>query len=765
MNKKTPIYIFYGFLFAGVFFVLQSAGVAEIIYPFGIAFMFALLALKINPLFYCPLFFLSSIAISFSLSTILSSLALISIVVLGYIISKLSNKKIPVYLVIIYLCIGYACKFYYAIINNFIIQTLLEMLVASMFTYIYFVVISAIKARRLQGRFTIDENVCLALCAMSLFLGTAAYNIYSVPLISFLFPFILLLASSLVTREKVLYIACCMGVGVCFYNFSVTILAVVVLEAIVILIADSSSPRLLRCGFLCLTDVVLGTFLNGYAVYSIYNFLAVVIACILFMIIPKKLLDRAQGYIGCGKKNTAIEFAYDIKKNMLRENLDNLANVFFDSSNVYRSLIFEGLNDEEIRKVVKNDVCSKNCKKCINFAKCYRGEDNGIDIALSTLIDNGILKGRVNLIDLPQFIAVNCIQSKSILATLNMLLDKIAGYKKNINTENYSKAVVADQLLCSSNIIRKKKDDFSRDCDKLSDKSKILEEELLYHNVIPREVLVMESCKSGNITSIFLHIRKDDAENEAILLSVKNAFKIPFYVSSSSSLKVSGWKTIELKPLPIYDIAMGEASVRKCESEISGDTFSLTFLPNGKYLIAVCDGMGSGKEAESISNKTIALIESFYRAGFESELIMQSVNRIVSTMSKDSFSATDICLIDLITGELDTIKLGSAISVIKRQDKIEVIESSKLPIGISEEFSVNLDRKILQTGDIVVLVSDGIIDAFSGEEKFIEFVCAENIKNMQLLAESILEEAKELSQNAPNDDMTVVTFRLTQNAC
>ena len=47
-------------------------------------------------------------------------------------------------------------------------------------------------------------------------------------------------------------------------------------------------------------------------------------------------------------------------------------------------------------------------------------------------------------------------------------------------------------------------------------------------------------------------------------------------------------------------------------------------INEGKILVALSDGMGSGISAENTSSAAISLIESFYKAGLKSELILSA---------------------------------------------------------------------------------------------------------------------------------------------
>ena len=60
-----------------------------------------------------------------------------------------------------------------------------------------------------------------------------------------------------------------------------------------------------------------------------------------------------------------------------------------------------------------------------------------------------------------------------------------------------------------------------------------------------------------------------------------------------------------------YDAVYGISHAVKDGSSISGDTHAVSRVEGDRLLIALSDGMGSGKDAENVSSTALSLIESF----------------------------------------------------------------------------------------------------------------------------------------------------------
>ena len=59
-------------------------------------------------------------------------------------------------------------------------------------------------------------------------------------------------------------------------------------------------------------------------------------------------------------------------------------------------------------------------------------------------------------------------------------------------------------------------------------------------------------------------------------------------------------------------MAVGTADCTKNKSEISGDSVLNIRLKDGKYLLAISDGMGSGKNAKESSSNALKMLENLF---------------------------------------------------------------------------------------------------------------------------------------------------------
>ena len=73
--------------------------------------------------------------------------------------------------------------------------------------------------------------------------------------------------------------------------------------------------------------------------------------------------------------------------------------------------------------------------------------------------------------------------------------------------------------------------------------------------------------------------------------------------------------TLHLSETRKYEIITGVARQPRHDSSTCGDSYSFTSVKDGKYMLALSDGMGSGARAAEESSAVISLMENFMEAG------------------------------------------------------------------------------------------------------------------------------------------------------
>ena len=139
------------------------------------------------------------------------------------------------------------------------------------------------------------------------------------------------------------------------------------------------------------------------------------------------------------------------------------------------------------------------------------------------------------------------------------------------------------------------------------------------------------------------------------------------------------------------------------------------------------------------------------------------MNTVLLLVGEEQHPATvDLCCIDLYTGVLEVMKLGAVATYVLDESGVELLAAAVAPAGVLEQVEPVLLSRKLWENSLVVMVSDGVLEALPGEDK--EQVMREYLEdvwggNPQELAEQILEFAMSFSEEN-RDDMTVLTARV-----
>ena len=195
-----------------------------------------------------------------------------------------------------------------------------------------------------------------------------------------------------------------------------------------------------------------------------------------------------------------------------------------------------------------------------------------------------------------------------------------------------------------------------------------------------------------------------------------------------------------------YIIQTGIAKTKKDDSIVSGDNISQIRLGDGKYMLAISDGMGSGADARRNSKIAISMLERLFSTGFDKETSINLINSAIMNANKEDMYATlDIEILDLYAGKMQILKNGACPTYIKKNKNVNIIKSTSLPTGIISDISVDTYDTDLTDGDIVVICSDGIIESnkeYANKELWVKYLLEEiQTDSPERIADIILHEA------------------------
>lgn len=180
--------------------------------------------------------------------------------------------------------------------------------------------------------------------------------------------------------------------------------------------------------------------------------------------------------------------------------------------------------------------------------------------------------------------------------------------------------------------------------------------------------------------------------------------------------------------------------------------------------MVLADGMGSGEVADRDSGNLIEALEYLMEAGFEKKSALRLLNTLfVVNYEGQSFTTLDMAAINLHTGKCEIMKNGAATTFVRRSDRVDMIASSALPMGVDLEAEPDVSVVDLEEGDMIIMVSDGVLDGFyernmtdGKQEDMAALIDNLPCQNPNDMANQILMNALARSTREATDDMSVL---------
>ena len=531
-----------------------------------------------------------------------------------------------------------------------------------------------------------------------------------------------------------------------------------------------------------LGNILLAYVANGYTV-ELIHFKEILIASIGLLFVPKTLQIDIEEFTGKSKLLPSMSDRALNKSKEVAESLNNVSNAINEMATTYRG-------QDDLDAVEKDNISSDENKEIfigelLNNLEPYKDNMLYDDIAKADgEIDNEIFellleKQEISRKDLLQIFA-NC-NSYIVGAEDNKISKQLEGnimqIVRTINVsykvaksnfiwkkkEEQTKKNISNQLKNVSNAIKSMAKDIEKD---IKAEEKYQAERLEIVDLLrQRDIEVQDiMIKKDNrfIVEIYLTRLLENTKLEQIAEILTNILKEPIVLNAEATV---GKKIVYLSD-DKYIMTIGMAQETKNNSKQSGDSILNIRLKDGKYLVAISDGMGSGKEAKNSSNQTLRLLENLLVSGFDKKASLDLINNALMNQNKETFATLDIAIVDLYEGNVEFIKSAACPTYIKKNKRVQMIRANSLPTGILEESKLETFDKDINDGEIVVLCSDGILDSnveYKNKELWIKYLLEDiETTNTQKIANLILEESVDNNYGIAKDDMSVVAFKFRQ---
>ena len=528
----------------------------------------------------------------------------------------------------------------------------------------------------------------------------------------------------------------------------------------------------------CLGNVILAYVSNGYTV-ELIHFKEILIASIGLLALPKNIKINIEEFMGSSKFLPVSPERALNKSKETAERLNNVSETIQEMAKTYKidkpeiTIENERKNNKEIfiNELLNN---LNGYEENILYEDISNAEGSIVNEIFEVLLDKQEIK-REDLLE--------------IFAKCNSYIigfddNKISEYLEENISQMLRIINMSYKISKSSFVWQRKLDENKKNIEnQLQGVSKAISNiaSNIEKNIKNEEKFVNEKRQIVEL------LKQKDIEIQEISIQKEGRFLIEIYMKKTNNVDIETMQKILtdiLKEKIVYNqeasigtrlnflsddkfvMAIGMAEKTKNDSNISGDSILTVRLKDGKYLVALSDGMGSGKEAKQSSAKALKMLENLLLSGFDKNTSMELINTSLISQNDEIFATLDIAIVDLYKGNVEFIKSGACPTYIKNSKKVQIIKANSLPAGIINHDNLQLFDKDIEAGDIMVICSDGILDSnieYKNKELWIKYLLEDiETNNTKKIADLILSESIDNNFGIAKDDMSVIACKFVE---
>jgi len=402
-------------------------------------------------------------------------------------------------------------------------------------------------------------------------------------------------------------------------------------------------------------------------------------------------------------------------------------------------------------------VCG-GCSRC----NLYRDSEKEDSYYIYYLLRAFEQKGRVEDEDMPRLFLETCRQKDDYMMHLNRNLGRATMNLEWKNRFLESRDTVMVQFRELALIL----DEFAHQMEQATDiterRAAAVTRTFRLHRAVVENMLVLEyenRRREAYLTVRMLGGKCMTARDAAELFGQAMGSGTWYAPADTRNLITRQLGTIRFVETGQYRMVCGAARLPREGERVSGDNYTFINLP-GQAVLSLSDGLGSGETACRESGRVVELTQQLLEAGFSARSALKMVNTILLLTGAQQHPATmDLCCVDLHTGVLEAMKMGAVAAFLLHEGSADILEAGQVPVGVIGQAEPLLLSKKLWDGDRIVMMTDGVLDSWPGEDKekaVKEYLEGMILKGPQEMAEEMLQFACQWG-DGPKDDMTILT--------
>ncbi len=517
-------------------------------------------------------------------------------------------------------------------------------------------------------------------------------------------------------------------------------------------------------------------FLLGTAILAVYvkelpqmmTALAETLASILLLLVtPKVLTEQVSRYVPGTHQHYLSQQDYARRiRELMAGRIREVSNVFQELSRSFSQLAAMGQQNRDEALNTTIDVVTKQvCSVCFKQEQCWDKDFYQTYHAFRDTIEIIDAEGVIVKEKLPSELQKKCVRTEQVIPVLHQAVDVI---KRDMQWQlrlQESRDLVGAQLQGVSGIMAELSGELRNENHLSADHEEHIIASLEQLGLSIRSVDIISLDEGKVEIEVTQTAAADLNECEKLIAPLLAEIVGENITVAEKHTLEDGYLTASFRSAKVYDVQTAVTSAAKDGKILSGDSFTTLDVGNGKFAVAVSDGMGNGERAMQESSSAIRLLQQLLKAGFAEQLAIKTVNSVLLLRSKEEiFTTLDLALIDQFNARTEFLKIGSVPSFIKRGREVISIQGENVPIGILQDIDIQTVEADLKEGDLLILMSDGIYDSpkhvFDKEDWLKKQIARFATTDPQEIADMLVELAVRINHGKIIDDMTVLVARI-----
>lgn len=213
------------------------------------------------------------------------------------------------------------------------------------------------------------------------------------------------------------------------------------------------------------------------------------------------------------------------------------------------------------------------------------------------------------------------------------------------------------------------------------------------------------------------------------------------------------------------EVQFAAAKINKYATGESGDSLEMIERPHGGVSMVLVDGQRSGKAAKAISNVVARKAIQLLAEGVRDGAAARAAHDYLYTYRGGKVSATlNILSVDTSTKTFVISRNNeSPVIIYTAEFGLQLLDEPSVSVGVHRNTKPVITEIPLQVGTVVVVFTDGLRHAgtLSGKERYDPVACVERliasgIIHPRQIADTLLNEAVEMDNGRPRDDISVL---------